>query len=80
LGAGHMSKVILKCFISILVASFLFFGVYIWNKNSAELTFFIWGVVAFILGYYLISPLIMANKNMIKFEAEVDAVLKRFKK
>ncbi|MDR6123418.1 hypothetical protein QFZ87_003015 [Bacillus sp. SLBN-46] len=75
-----MSKVILKCFISILVASLLFLGVYIWNKNSAELTFFIWGVVAFILGYYLISPLIMANKNMIKFEAEVDAVLKRFKK
>ena len=75
-----MSKVILKCFISILVASLLFLGVYIWNKNSAELTFFIWGVVAFILGYYLISPLIMAINKMIKFEAKVDAVLKRFKK
>ena len=75
-----MSKVILKCFISILVASLLFLGVYIWNKNSAELTFFIWGVVAFILGYYLISPLIMSNNKMIKFEAKVDAVLKRFKK
>jgi hypothetical protein len=80
LGAGHMSKVILKFFISILVAGLLFFAVYFWNKNSSELTFFILGVVAFILGYYLISPLIMANKNMIKFEAEVDAVLKRFKK
>ena len=75
-----MSKVILKCFISILVASLLFLGVYIWNKNSAEMTFFIWGVVAFILGYYLISPLIMSNNKMIKFEAKVDAVLKRFKK
>ncbi|MEH7440622.1 hypothetical protein V7182_24535 [Neobacillus drentensis] len=75
-----MSKVILKCFISILIAGILFFAVYFWNKNSAELNFFIWGVVAFILGYYLISPLIMASKNMIKFEAKVDAVLKRLKK
>ena len=74
-----MSKVILKCFISILVAGLIFFGVYFWNKNSEELTFFIWGVVAFILGYYLISPLIMSNNKMIKFEAKVDAVLKRFK-
>ncbi|WML55961.1 hypothetical protein [Neobacillus sp. PS2-9] len=74
-----MSKVILKCFISILVAGLIFFGVYFWNKNIDELTFFIWGVVAFILGYYLITPLIIAKKNMIKFEAKVDAVLKRFK-
>lgn len=74
-----MSKVILKSFISFLTAGLLFFVIYFWNKDSEESTFFFWVVIAFILGYYFISPRIMVKKKMAELEKKIDAVIKRFK-
>ncbi|MDQ6598064.1 hypothetical protein [Bacillus salipaludis] len=67
-----MNKAILKGILSVLIGVMVFGFLFLWQKDMGFMPNFFFSITAGILGYMVISPLIMSNEERNNFESTFD--------
>lgn len=67
-----MDKAFLKGILSILIGVIVFGFLFLWQKDMGLMANFFFSIAAGILGYMVISPLIMSNEERKNFESKFD--------
>ncbi|PGL73135.1 hypothetical protein [Bacillus sp. AFS055030] len=67
-----MNKSILKGILSVLIGVIVFGFLFLWQKDMELMANFFFSITAAILGYMVISPLIMTNEERKYFESKFD--------
>ncbi|MED3562515.1 hypothetical protein [Bacillus xiapuensis] len=67
-----MNKTILKGILSVLIGVIVFGILFLWQKDMGLMANFFFSITAGILGYIVISPLIMSNEERKNFESKFD--------
>ncbi|MFB5196968.1 hypothetical protein ACE198_18850 [Neobacillus sp. KR4-4] len=67
-----MDKAFLKGILSILIGGIVFGFLFLWQKDMGLMANFFFSITAGILGYMVISPLIMSNEERKNFESKFE--------
>ena len=67
-----MDKAFLKGILSILIGVIVFGFLFLWQKDMGLMANFFFSITAGILGYMVISPLVMSKEERKNFESKFD--------